>query len=147
LIGYCESMRGFKLPKALLTNLRHSLHEGTGSHGHRPHAGIFFLGHFKARSNVEKKILVYLSAITDSGLRPVLWLKRLVQLLENLGIFLGWLFQGPQGKQRSMTSFSEEFTESYLRFEMKTPLFLSPLWISWRTITWLDPCIAVPPLR
>jgi hypothetical protein len=99
----------FELPKALLTNLRHSLHEETGSHGHRPHAGIFFLGRFKARSNAEKKILVFLLAITDSGLRPALWLKRLVQLLEDLGILSGWLFQGPQGKQRSMSSFSEEF--------------------------------------
>jgi hypothetical protein len=90
-------------------NLRHSLHEETGSHGHWLHARIFFLGRLKARSNAEKKILVFFLAITDSGLRPVLWLKRLVQLLENLGIFSGWLFQGPQGEQRSMTSFSEEF--------------------------------------
>jgi hypothetical protein len=89
--------------------LRHSLREETGSHGHHPHAGIFFLGRFKARSNAKKKILVFLLAITDSGLRPVLWLKRLIQLLENLSIFSSWLFQGPQGEQRSMSSFSEEF--------------------------------------
>ena len=109
LVGYCGSMRGFELPKALLTNLRHTLHDKDESHGHRPHAGIFFLGRFKARSNTEKKILVFLSAVTSSGLRPVLWLKRLVQLLENLGIFSGWLFQGPKGEQRSMNSFSEDF--------------------------------------
>jgi len=41
LIGYCGSMRGFELPKALLTNLRHSIHLEAGPHGHRPHAGIF----------------------------------------------------------------------------------------------------------
>jgi hypothetical protein len=29
--------------------------------------------------------------------------------LENLSIFSGWLFQGPQGEQCSMSSFSEEF--------------------------------------
>jgi hypothetical protein len=126
LIGYCGSMRGFELPKALLTNLRHSLHEETGSHGHRPHAGIFFLGRFKARSNAEKKILVFLSAITDSGLRPVLWLKRLVQLLENLGIFSGWLFQGPQGEQRSMTSFSEEFYRILFAIRDEDPSLFEP---------------------
>jgi hypothetical protein len=109
LVGYCGSMRGFELPKALLTNLRNSLHLEDGHHGHRPHAGIFFLGRFKARSNAEKKILVFLAAVTDSGLRPALWLDRLVKILEGLGIFSGWLFQGAQGEQRPMTSFSEEF--------------------------------------
>lgn len=38
LIGYCGSMRGFELPKALLSNLRHSLHLENGRHGHCPHA-------------------------------------------------------------------------------------------------------------
>jgi hypothetical protein len=109
LIGYCGSMRGFELPKALLTNLRHTLHGQPGPHGHKPHAGIFFLGRFKARSNAEKKILVFLAAKTNSGLSPVLWLSRLVSLLENLGIYSGWLFQDLHGGQRAMNSFNEEF--------------------------------------
>jgi hypothetical protein len=109
LVGYCGSMRGFELPKALLTNLRNSLHLEDDHHGHRPHAGIFFLGRFKSRSNAEKKILVFLAAVTDSGLYPALWLDRLVKILEGLGIFSGWLFQGAQGEQRPMTSFAEEF--------------------------------------
>jgi hypothetical protein len=102
-------MRGFELPKALLTNLKHGLHPEAGPHGHRPHAGIFFLGRFKARSNAEKKILVFLAAETNSGLCPVLWLGRLVKLLEDLAIFSGWLFQDIDGNQRTMSSFSEEF--------------------------------------
>jgi hypothetical protein len=44
LIGYFGSMLGFELPKALLTNLRHSLHEETGSRGHRAHAGYLLPG-------------------------------------------------------------------------------------------------------
>jgi hypothetical protein len=102
-------MRGFELPKALLTNLRHTLHGQPGPHGHKPHAGIFFLGRFKAHSNAEKKILVFLAAKTNSGLSPVLWLGRLVSLLENLGIYSGWLFQDLHGGQRAMYSFNEEF--------------------------------------
>ena len=43
LIGYCGSMHGFELPKALLTNLRRTLHFEDGPHGQRPHAAIFFL--------------------------------------------------------------------------------------------------------
>jgi hypothetical protein len=109
LIGYCGSMRGFELPKALLTNLRHSLHLEDGPHGDRPHAAIFFLGRFKARSNAEKKILVFLAAVSDSGLQPALWIDRLVKILEACGILSGWLFQGIQGEQRPMSSFSEEF--------------------------------------
>jgi hypothetical protein len=110
LVGYCGSMREFELPKALLTSLlRHSLHLEDGHHGHHPHAGVFFLGHSKVRSNAEKKSLVFLAAVMDSGLRPALWLDRLVKILEGLGIYSGWLFQGPQGGQPTMTSFSEEF--------------------------------------
>jgi hypothetical protein len=109
LVGYCGSMRGFELPKALLTNLSNSLHLEDGHHGHRPHAGILFLGRFKARSNAEKKILDFLAAVTDSGLRPALWLDCLVEILEGLGIFSGWLYQGTQREQRPMTSFGEEF--------------------------------------
>jgi hypothetical protein len=41
LVGYCGSMRGFELPKALLTNIRHSLHLEDGHHGHRPHVRAF----------------------------------------------------------------------------------------------------------
>ena len=92
LIGYCGSMRGCELPKALLTNLRHTIHLEEGQHGHRPHVGLFFLGRFKARSNAEKKILVFLSTVSNSGLQPGLWVSRLVDTLEALGIFSGWLF-------------------------------------------------------
>jgi hypothetical protein len=60
------------LLKALLMNLRHNLHLKDGHHGHRPHAGIFFLGHFKAWSNAKKKMLVFLAAVMDSGLHPTL---------------------------------------------------------------------------
>jgi hypothetical protein len=109
LVSYCGSMRVFELPKALLTNLRHGLHTKTGPHGHPPHAGVFFLGRFKARSNAEKKILVFLMAVTESGLRPALWLDRLIKILENLGILSGWLFQASQGKQSSTSSFAKDF--------------------------------------
>jgi hypothetical protein len=119
-------MRGFELPKALLTNLRHCLHIEVGPHGHRPHAGVFFLGRFKAWSNAEKIILVFLPAVTDSGLRPALWLDRLVKVLESLGIFSGRLFQGTQGKQHSMSSFSEEFYRILFVIHEDNPSLFKP---------------------
>jgi hypothetical protein len=126
LIGYCGSMRGFELPKALLTNLRHGIHIEAGPHGHRPHAGVFFLGRFKARSNAKKKILVFMAAVTDLGLRPALWLDRLVKLLEHLGIFSGWLFQGVKGKQRSMSSFAEKFYRVLFVIREEDPTLFEP---------------------
>jgi hypothetical protein len=77
-------MHEFELPKALLTNLRHSLHLKDGNHGHRSNADIFFLGHFKLWSNAEKKTLVFLAAVMDSGLRPTLCLDCLIKILEDL---------------------------------------------------------------
>jgi hypothetical protein len=99
LIGYCGSICGFRPPKALLTNLRHSLHLEDGPHGHPPHVAIFFLGRFKARSNAENKILVFLAAVLDLGLQPALWLGHLVKILDGCGIFSGWLFQGYSSNQ------------------------------------------------
>jgi hypothetical protein len=126
LIGYCGSMRGFELPKALLTNLRHTLHDQPGPHGHKPHAGVFFLGRFKARSNAEKKILVFLAAETNSGLRPVLWLDRLVKLLEALGIYSGWLFQDTHAGQRTMSFFNEEFYRVLFGIREEDPSLFEP---------------------
>jgi hypothetical protein len=97
LIGYYSRKCGFELPEVVLSNLRHSLHTEAGSHRHHPQAGVFLFGRFKACSKAEKKILAFLSAVTNSGLRPALWLDRLVKVLESLGIFSGWLFQGIQG--------------------------------------------------
>ena len=109
LIGYCGSMWGFELPKALLTNLRHSIHLEEGPHGHQPHAGIIFLGRFKARSNAEKKILVFLAAVvSSSGLQSGLWIDQLLNVLDECGILSGWLFQSAHSEHRPMSSFSEE---------------------------------------
>lgn len=110
LIGYCGSSRGIELPKALLTHLRHSIHLEEGPHGHhRPHAGIFFLGSFKARSNAEKKILVFLAAVvSSSGLQSGLWIDHLLNVLDKCGILSGWLFQSAHSEHRPMSSFSEE---------------------------------------
>ena len=74
LIGYCGSMRGFELPKALLTNLRHTIHLKEGQHGHRPHVGIFFLGRFKAQSNAEKKHQDLCFPFISLGFWPSTWL-------------------------------------------------------------------------
>ena len=126
LIGYCGSMRGFELPKALLTNLRHTLHLEDSPHGHRPHAAIFFLGRFKARSNAEKKILVFLAAVSASGLQPALWIDRLVTILEAHGILSGWLFQDNQGEQRPMRSFSEEFYRVLFAIRDEDPSLFEP---------------------
>jgi hypothetical protein len=119
-------MRGFELPKALLTNLRHTIHLEEGQHGHRPHVGVFFLGRFKARSNAEKKILVFLSSVSDSGLQPGLWVNRLVKILETLGILSGWLFQDSHGDQRPMSSFSEEFYRVLFAIRDEDPSLFEP---------------------
>jgi hypothetical protein len=66
-------------------------------------------GILKHRAMRRKKILVFLAAVMDLGLRPALWLDCLVKILEGLGIFSGCLFQGAQGERWTMTSFSEQF--------------------------------------
>ena len=120
-------MRGFEHPKALLTNLRHTIWLEEGRHGHRPHVGLFFLGCVKALSNAEKKILVFLSAVSDSGLQPGLWVNRLVDVLETLVIFSGWLFQDDSlGEQQPMSSFTEAFYRVLFAIRDDDPSLFEP---------------------
>jgi hypothetical protein len=129
-IGFCGSMRGFELPRALLTNLMHTIHLEERQCGHRHHVGIFFLGRFKVRSNAEKEILVFLWSVSASGLQPGLWVSCLDQSLESLGILSGWLFQGLHGDQRPRCPPSAKNSiASFLPFVMKNPPSLNLQWI------------------
>lgn len=80
LLGYCCSLRGFELPKILLTELKSQI-DLEGRSGDEPHVGVPMRGKFKARSNAEQKLLVFCAATTASGLKPGLWAQRLVDVL------------------------------------------------------------------
>jgi len=64
-------------------------------------------GQFKVRGNVKVKLLIMIAAVTASGLKPVLWLSCLVDILGELGIISRWLFQNDKGYQQPLSFFEE----------------------------------------
>ena len=108
LTACCASLRGFELPKIVLSELRNQI-VLESRHGETPHVGIPLRGRFKARSNAIERLLVFTAAVTASGLKPGIWLDRLVRTLENLGITNGWLFQDDKGIQRPLSYFEDGF--------------------------------------
>jgi len=106
LAGYCGSFRGFELPKILLTELKDQICREDSRH-EVAHVGIPLRGHFKVRGNAKVKLLIMVAAVMASGLKPVLWLSRLVDMLADLGITSGWLFQNDKGCPQPLSFFEE----------------------------------------
>ena len=108
ILGYCTSLRGFEMPKIVLTNLR-SMIQLLDDDDSSAHVAVPLRGCFKARSSQIVDLLVYAAATTHSGLKPALWTLRLVDVLEECGVTRGWLFQESDGRQRRLGSFSDAF--------------------------------------
>jgi len=62
-------------------------------------------------------VLILIVPETRSGLKPGLWLERLVSVLEEIGIKIGWLFQDEDGTQVDLGYFEEDFY--LLLFELR----------------------------
>ena len=123
--GYCGSLRGFEVPKLVLTELRNQLHlEATP---YVPaHIGLPLHGRFKARGSALAKVLVLIVPTTASGLCPGKWLERLVDVLDGLGIKSGWLFQDEEGTQQPLNYFEEEFYSVLHAIRDRDPSLFEP---------------------
>jgi hypothetical protein len=123
LVLYCGSLRGFEGPKVVLHELRRQIvAPGTPAAVHTPpHVALPLSGRFKARSQDQCHILIPVAYETNSGLKPGLWVQRLVGLLEESGVTTGWLFRTPAGEQRRMTHYEEKFYELLLRVQQTEP--------------------------
>ena len=91
ILTFCASLRGFETPKILLTDLRGRISVSEGRLP--PHCALTLRGRFKARQNLITNIMIFIANETNSGLRPGIWLQRLIDKLELKGITRGWLFQ------------------------------------------------------
>ena len=109
LLSYCASLRGFEVPKIVLSELRGQIQQDQGADGSPPHIGVPLRGRFKARGNAIQKLLVFVSFETASGLKPGRWITRLVDTLQRMGVVGGWLFQNESGDPRKMSEFNDKF--------------------------------------
>ena len=125
LLSYCASLRGFEVPKIVLTELRGQIHSQKGADNSPPHIGLPLRGRFKARSNAIQKLLVFVAYETQSGLKPGRWVSRLVNVLQDQGIRTGWLFQHVNGEPKKMSEFNDTFYSRLARLQQQSPSLFS----------------------
>jgi hypothetical protein len=83
-------------------------------------------GRFKQRGNAEQKLLLFVAAETASGLQPLKWTLRLVEILQHQGIMQGWLFQDEKGRQRRMSFFEEPILDRIALVQTRRPDLIQP---------------------
>jgi hypothetical protein len=128
-LTFCASFRGWETPKILLSYLREfSLNARTGDTpmGIEPHVALPLAGKFKLRGNMDQNVLVFVAEETKSGLKPRLWVDRLIRVLENEGVTSGWAFQQPDGSQTKMSDFNELVFEKLLEIQEIRPDVIAP---------------------
>ncbi len=108
LVGYCGNMQGFEVPKIVLTELKHQM-QLEPVRKVMVHIGLPLRGCFKARVSVKAKVLILIVMETASGLKPGVWVAWLIDILKDLGIKNGWLFQDKEGTQSPLSYFEEDF--------------------------------------
>lgn len=129
LLLYCGSLRGFEGPKATLHDLRRQIVSPGSELASRSgaHLGLSLTGRFKARSQYTDTILIHIAYETASGLQPGLWVERLINVLERMGITNGWVFQEQDGDQRKMAHFETDFYDRLYKIQTTQPdLFTAP---------------------
>jgi len=107
-VGYCGSLRGFELPKVVLTELKNQI-QMEPVRRMPAHIGLPLRGRFKARGSAKAKVLILMVPETASGLKPGIWLLRLIDTLAAMRIETGWLFQDDEGTQVDLSYFEEDF--------------------------------------
>jgi hypothetical protein len=71
-------------------------------------------------------VLVLIIPETASGLKPGLWIKRLVDVLKELGMECSWLFQDEDGVQCPLSYFEEDFYSILFGLCNKDPMLFEP---------------------
>jgi hypothetical protein len=124
-LTYCASLRGFETPKILLSYLGDFIKEAPEGNV-RAHIGLPMAGRFKQRGNAEQKLLLFVAAETASGLKPLLWTTRLIDVLSSQEITQGWLFQDKEGRQRRMSYFEEPVLDRIAAIQTRRPDLIQP---------------------
>jgi hypothetical protein len=125
LVGYCGSMQGFEVPKIVLTEFKHQM-QLEPVHKVPVHIGLPLRGCFKARVSVKAKVLILIVMETASGLKPGVWVAWLIDVLKDLGIKNGWLFQDKEGTQRPLSYFEVDFYLILFGLQDRVPTLFEP---------------------
>jgi hypothetical protein len=125
--SYCISLRGFEVPKMDLGGLRENRVQPEDSvrTGLAPHVGVPLVGRFKAEKG-EQCHIIPMAAETHSGLKPLLWINRLIEEREAQGRVKGWAFVDENGEQVAMNYFAETIYDYLVRIQECCPQLINP---------------------
>jgi hypothetical protein len=125
--AYCISLRGFEVPKVDLAGLRENrvqLEDATRV-GVTAHVGVPLVGRFKSEKG-EQCHIIPMAAETRSGLKPLLWINRLIEECEIQGRVKGWAFANEEGEQVAMGYFFDTILDRLVRIQEAHPELLNP---------------------
>ena len=122
---YVGGLRGFEVPKVVIQHFRDQI-EDNGFEGSEPFVGVPLVGHFKQRDGVVSNLIIFLVQKTSSGIQVGVWVRRLLDVLEERGITTGWLFQDRLGRAVPTNYFSDGFYTKLLELKETNPELFPP---------------------
>lgn len=100
-LGFVGALRGEEIPRALLGGTRDAF-ATSGMHS-SPHVVIELYGRFKGEGGLDRGHLLPLAATTKSGFQPRLWIGRVLDCYEELGVMSGYMFRKPNGEPQKQS--------------------------------------------
>jgi hypothetical protein len=97
IVGFVGGFRGEEMPMMSLDAIAKYLSHEQPSDPALAHVMIAMRGRVKGEHKDEPCHLVPLIAVTTTGLKPKLWVRRAVEAYRRLGIFQGWMFRDARG--------------------------------------------------
>jgi hypothetical protein len=124
LMTFCHSLRGWKTAKGVygLTVKQLVDEEKAAQLNIASHLGLALYGRFKSCGNSNAFLLCMIAGRTASGLEPMKWLSRLIDLMKDGRLKSDWLFQHPDGSRMAMSDFSEQFYDDLLDIQRRRSL-------------------------
>lgn len=121
LVAYCCALRGEEVPMADLFGIKKHWME-SGRHEHE-HVVVALLGRFKGETG-EGYHLMPIVSVTSRGLRPRLWIGRLLDLYQEKGVNHGPLFRRMDGQRCKATDFESQFFERLEFIKITKPVLM-----------------------
>jgi hypothetical protein len=99
LCTFCHSLRGWEGVEAIISMFRTHIvdDDEAGRLGATSHLGLPLYGRFKSCGNSSSYLLCMIAGSAASGLMPVCWGQRLLEILDRTGVVSDWLFQHEDG--------------------------------------------------
>ena len=119
-LSYCASLRGFEVPRVVLEYLI-EFRQPNPTGDLPPYFGVPLAGRFKLQGNMDQNLLLFVAAETASGLQPLLWIDRLIDILGKKGVSTGWAFRDEHGQQSKMSDFEDIMFDTLIVIQEECP--------------------------